>query len=298
MEKRQFGKTDMQVSVLGFGGAEIGFEGVTAETVTELLNRALDAGLNVIDSAAAYLASEKLIGQAVAGRRKEFYLFTKCGATDGFSTTDWSESGILLHIQDSLRNLQTDYLDLIQLHSCGVDELQKGEVIRALQKAKEKGYARYIGYSGDNEAARYAVETGAFDTLQTSISIADQQAIDSILPLARDRGMGVIAKRPVANAAWRTGQKPANSYHHAYWERLQKLDYDFLRQDLSEAVARALRFTLSQPGVHTAIVGTTKPGRWRENARWLETGALPQEEIDEIRKRWREVADESWGGEV
>jgi aryl-alcohol dehydrogenase-like predicted oxidoreductase len=108
----------------------------------------------------------------------------------------------------------------------------------------------------------------------------------------------VIAKRPVANAAWRTGKKPVSAYHHPYWERLQKLDYDFLHGELAESVAIALRFTLSQPGVHTAIVGTTKPGRWRENAEVLEAGALPQSEIDKIRARWREVADESWGGEV
>jgi aryl-alcohol dehydrogenase-like predicted oxidoreductase len=298
MEKRQLGKTDMQVSVLGFGGAEIGFEGVTAETVTELLNSALDAGLNVIDSAAAYLVSEQLIGQAVAGRRKDFYLFTKCGATDGFTKTDWSKAGILSQIETSLKNLQTDYLDLIQLHSCGVEELSKGEVIDALQTAREKGYARYIGYSGDNEAARYAIGTEAFDTLQTSISIADQQSIELTLPLAREKNLGVIAKRPVANAAWRTGEKPKNAYHHAYWERLQKLDYDFLHGDLSASVAKALRFTLSQAGVHTAIVGTTKPGRWRENAAMIEAGALPQNEIEKIRARWQEVADESWLGEV
>lgn len=298
MEKRQFGNTDMQVSVLGFGGAEIGFENPTVATVAELLNSALDEGLNVIDSAAAYLVSEQLIGQAVANRRKDFYLFTKCGAVEGFAKTDWSKAGILSHIETSLKNLQTDYLDLIQLHSCGIDELSKGEVIDALQIARDKGYARYIGYSGDNEAARFAIETGAFDTLQTSISIADQQGIDLTLPLARERNMGVIAKRPVANAVWRTGQKPVSAYHHPYWERIQKLDYDFLQGDLSESVAIALRFTLSQPGVHTAIVGTTKPGRWRENAEMLEAGALPQGEIDKIRARWKEVADESWGGEV
>src|SRR5439155_923526 len=185
---------------------------------------------------------------------------------------------------------KTDRLDLVQLHSCSQDELRKGDVIAALQQAREKGYTRYIGYSGDGLAARYAIESGAFDALQTSVSIADQEAIDLTLPLARERQMGVIAKRPIANAAWRTGQKPANAYHHTYWERLQKLDYDFLRGDVSQAVAIALRFTLSVPGVCTAIVGTTNPERWRQNAELLKAGPLPQEQFDKIRERWRQVA--------
>lgn len=297
MEYRKFGKTDMEVSVLGFGGAEIGFEGVTQEDVTALLNSAIDAGLNVIDSAAAYLVSEQLIGNATRGRRKDFYLFTKCGAFDGFARTDWSKAGILSHIEQSLQSFKTDYLDLIQLHSPSTEVLKKGEAIAALQEAKERGLARYIGYSGDGDDALFAIETGAFDTLQTSVSIADQQSIELLLPRARELGLGVIAKRPVANAAWRTGEKPKNAYHHAYWERLVKLDYDFLKLPVSEAVAIALRFTLSQP-VHTAIVGTTNPGRWQENAKSLAAGPLAQAEIDKIRARWKAVADASWVGQV
>lgn len=298
MEKRSLGKTDLNVSVLGFGGAEIGFEGGTVETVTQLLNNALDAGLNVIDSAMAYLTSEELIGKAVAGRRKEIYLFTKCGHLDGFTREDWTFEGILQQIQNSLKALQTDYLDLIQLHSCSEDELRKGEVIEALQRAQERGYARFIGYSGDGQAARYAIECGFFDTLQTSISIADQEALELTLPLALEKGTGVIAKRPVANAVWRKATKPDNPYHHAYWDRIQKLDYEFLKGDLTASISKALRFTLSQPGVHTAIVGTTKPGRWQENAAQLTAGPLSPNEIQEIRSRWKAVADNTWVGQV
>ncbi len=123
------------------------------------------------------------------------------------------------------------------------------------------------------------MECGAFDTLQSSINIADQEAIDLTLPLAREKQMGVIAKRPIANAAWKTGHRPIDSYHHEYWERLRKLNYNFLRGDMNKSISTALRFTLSVPGVHTAIVGTKKPARWRENARLLEAGPLNEDGI-------------------
>jgi aryl-alcohol dehydrogenase-like predicted oxidoreductase len=300
MEKRKFGKTELEVSVLGFGGAEIGFNpDQTQADVNLLLNSALDAGLNVIDTAAAYHGSERMIGEAVGKRRKEYYLLTKCGALSGFSRSDWSKKGILETIEQSLRNLKTDYLDVAQLHSCSAEELRRGEVIEALQRAQEKGYTRYIGYSGDNEDARTAIEMDVFDSLQTSVSIADQTPIETTIPLAAAKQMGVIAKRPIANAVWRHQEKPADSYVQAYWDRFQKLRYEFLKRDSGEeSFGTALRFTLSVPGVSTAIVGTTKPHRWQENADYLRRGHLPAEDFEAIRNRWREVADESWTGEV
>jgi len=299
MEKRRLGKTDMNVSVLGFGGSEIGYENATCETVAELLNSALDAGLNVIDTAECYHNSEELIGEAVNHRRQDFYLFTKCGHPHGFGErADWSKDSISESIQRSLRRLKTDKVDLVQLHSCSETELRKGEAIEALQTAREQGYTRYIGYSGDSHAARYAVESGAFDTLQTSINIADQESIDLTVPLAREKQMGLIAKRPIANAAWKTGHRPIDSYHHEYFERLRKLSYDFLDHDLEKSISIALRFTLSIPGVHTAIVGTTNPARWKENARLLGKGRLDDATFNEIRERWEECAPRTWIGQI
>lgn len=299
MEKRRLGKTDMEVSVLGFGGAEIGFEGATAETVEQLLNSALDAGLNVIDTAECYEGSEELIGSTVSGRRDQFYLFTKCGHPRGVGSEDWSIESILQSIERSLRRLQTDRVDLVQLHSCSESVLKKGDVITALQTARDRGYTRFIGYSGDSRAARFAVESGAFDTLQTSINIADQEAIDFAVPLAREKEMGVIAKRPIANAAWKTGHKPIDSYQHTYWDRLRKLDYEFIRgRSLEHSISHALRFTLSLPGVHTAIVGTTKPERWQQNAKLIEGGPLSQAEVEQIRERWDDVAPRTWVGQT
>jgi aryl-alcohol dehydrogenase-like predicted oxidoreductase len=299
MEKRQLGKTDMKISVLGFGGAEIGFEGATEETVERLLKSALDAGLNVIDTGECYHGSEELIGKTVSDRRADYYLFTKCGHPRGVGSEDWSPASLLESIERSLRRLKTERLDLIQLHSCSESVLRKGDAIAALQTACEKGYARYLGYSGDSVAARYAVECGAFDALQTSINIADQEAIELTLPLAREKQMGVIAKRPIANAAWKENHKPIESYHHAYWDRLNKLHYEFIRNlPLEESIAHALRFTLSVSGVHTAIVGTTKPERWLENAKVVEAGLLSDAEFTAIRERWEEIAPATWIGQT
>ncbi|MHC4471022.1 MAG: aldo/keto reductase [Planctomycetota bacterium] len=296
METRTFGRTGLEVSVLGFGGSEIGFRDVPPDTVARLLTEALDAGLNVIDTAECYEGSEELIGSAVSHRRDDYHLFTKCGHPDGFGTEDWSSDSILASIERSLVRLRTDHLDLIQLHSCEEEVLRRGDAIEALERAREKGYTRFVGYSGDGAAARYAITCGRFDTLQTSLSIADQEAIDLTLPLARERGLGVIAKRPIANAAWIHESLPESAYIQPYWERLGKLDYEFLGGE--EAFSTALRFTLAAPGVHTAIVGTTRPGRYAENAALLDAGPLSPEEVERIRGRWREVADATWTGEV
>jgi aryl-alcohol dehydrogenase-like predicted oxidoreductase len=298
MERRRLGRTDIVASVLGFGGSEIGYERASVRTVASLLGGALDAGLNVVDTAECYEDSESLIGRAIGDRRREVYLLTKCGHAGGWSRANWRPKSLLSSIERSLKRLRTDYLDLIQLHSCSLAELRRGDVITALEQARERGWARYIGYSGDGAAARFAVECGRFDTLQTSVSVADQSAIDLTLPLARARNMGVIAKRPLANVAWRYARKPSEPYYQTYWSRLQRLDFAFLRTEPDAAVGTALRFTLSAPGVHTAIVGTRQPERWQQNAALLAAGALPAKEFEAIRTRWGQVATAAWEGQV
>lgn len=302
METRPFGKTNMRVSALGFGGAEIGFENAKIEEVSRLLNTALDAGLNVIDTAECYIgngtSSEDLIGRAVSHRRKDFFLFTKCGHAAGLPEPEWSRALLEKSIARSLQRLRTDHLDLLQLHSCSEQTLRAGEVIEALQNAKTSGKTRFIGYSGDGRAALYAVECGAFDSLQTSCNIADQESIERTIPEARKRGMGVIAKRPIANAAWKTGRKPDNPYAWPYWERLQKLQYDFLEKNPEQALSIALRFTLAVEGVCTVIVGTKNLDHWRSNAEVLTHGPLPREQFDAIRSRWKQIAHPDWQGQT
>jgi len=296
VEKRRLGQTDMNVTVLGFGGSDIG--NASVELVDRLLKSALDAGINVIDTAECYEQSEELIGKAASKRRDELFLFTKCGHPRGVGSQDWSRESILDSVQRSLKRLQTDHLDLIQLHGASETVMKNGDAIAALETARDKGLARYIGYSGDSQSARYAVECGAFDALQTSISLADQEAITLTLPLAHKKNMGVIAKRPLANVAWKTAHRPIKSYHHQYWERLRKLDYDFIDDGtIEESVATALRFTLTVLGVHTAIVGTAKPERWDQNAKMIALGPLTEADFDAIRERWDDVAPKTWIGQ-
>jgi len=288
MEKRRFGKTGFRVSVLGFGAAGSGLKAAPLTTVERLLGKARDSGLNVIDTAPCYGESEELIGRAAQCWRKHFYILTKCGHAAGLDFADWTPGLIEKSIERSLKRLRTDYLDVVQLHSCGEAEL------RQLKRAQDKGMTRYVGYSGDGRAAFYAAHCGAFETLQISINLADQEAIDLVLPVAIEHDLGVIAKRPIANAAW-LGLNFIRPNRRAYWRRLRKLGYDFLRSDQRRTLETALRFTLSVPGVHTAIVGTTKPARLEQNAALVER-SLEHSQYHEIRTRWRQVASPEWVG--
>jgi aryl-alcohol dehydrogenase-like predicted oxidoreductase len=296
-ELRRLGRTGLIVSALGFGASELGQKRLAVKAVAAILGSALDAGLNVVDTAPCYGNSEELIGRVIGHRRKDFYLLTKCGHASGLPFADWTPALIEPSIDRSLKRLGTDYIDIVQFHSCEERYLRRGDLIYALQRAREKGKLRYLGYSGDGAAAQYAAQSGAFDTVQISVSIADQDAIDTVLPLLRQHDIGVIAKRPIANAAWLGGGWwSLGSYSRPYRTRLRKLNYDFLTLDAKQAVGIALRFTLSVPGMHTAIVGTTKPARWQQNAALLAEGPLPQSEYASIRARWRSAASSDWIG--
>ncbi len=295
MEYRQLGRTGLRVSALGFGGAEIGYEGASAGDVREIVRAALDAGVNVFDTAECYHGSEELLGEALEEHRDRIFLFTKCGHAQGLEGRDWDPDMLARSIDRSLRRLRTPAVDLIQLHSCSRSVLENGGVIEALQRARQAGKTRWIGYSGDSHDAAFAVSTGAFDTLQVSVNIADQESIDLGIPLAVERGMGVIAKRPIANAAWKYDALPANSYHQEYWRRLSELRCPEL---LENAVSNALRFTLAVPGVSTAIVGTKNPARWKQNTAILTEPPLPAATFQAFRTAWSRRATAAWTGQI
>jgi aryl-alcohol dehydrogenase-like predicted oxidoreductase len=308
MERRAFGKTGLEVSVLGFGGAPIGVLETGQDQVKRLLNLLLDRGVNVIDTAAGYRGSEEAIGQAVGHRRNEFVLISKCGQTfPDLPGEAWSPELISQTIDRSLRRLRTDRLDVMLLHTCDLATLERGEAVGALVKAREQGKIRFAAYSGDNEAAVYAAKHPEIAVIETSINICDQVNIDCVLPIARDRGVGVIVKRPIANAAWKQlNDQPGfyAEYAKTYTERLAEmgvtprdLGFEVKPQEVWPEIAH--RFTLMQPGVHTAIIGTTNAVHAEANIAFADKGPLPDNAARRLRDAFlaaQSKSGETWGG--
>jgi aryl-alcohol dehydrogenase-like predicted oxidoreductase len=294
MEMRRLGKTELIISRLGAGLAEIGFE-LTPEDVLQagrVLNAALDMGINFLDTAACYNISEELIGATVAGRRQEFILATKAGHVAGdYTGGPWTGETVRHSIERSLTRMRTDYLDLVQLHSCDVDVLERGEVIQALLDARQAGKTRFIGYSGDNEAAAWAVESGIFDTLQTSFNLVEQRARYGLLQAAKEQDMGVIIKRPIANGAWGAPSSPS-AYASQYWQRAQAMAAlgPLPPEAPDNPILLALGFTLAHDEVDTAIVGTKNPDHLRGNIYWVDHELpLAPQVVDELHRRFDEL---------
>ena len=225
MEKRTLGRTGIEVTRLGLGLAEISrqeLQGRETPDAARVLNLALDMGVNFLDTAPCYASTEALMGAAVSHRRDEFFLASKCGHAVETDAEPWTACLIAESVDRSLRRLNTDYLDLLQLHSCDLDVLERGEVIEAVIKAREQGKTRFIGYSGDNKAALWAARSGIFDTLQTSFNLVDQGARGELFGAARASGMGIIIKRPVGNGVWGRASSPY-PYADEYFRRAQAM---------------------------------------------------------------------------
>lgn len=305
MIKHQFGSTGFTVSTLGFGSAPIGYLSADQERATSILNLMLDAGVNLIDTAASYPGSEQLIGKAIGHRRSEFVLVSKCGGKlPDVPDRMWTPELISKTVDRSLANLGVEQLDVMLLHSCDLKVLRDGGVIEPLVKAREAGKIKFVGYSGDNDAAAYAAGLDDIAVIETSINITDQANISKVLPICVERNVGVLAKRPIANAAWKdlsSQQGIYKSYAKTYTDRLAKMqlkpeDLGFTAADWPEI---ALRFTLSQPGVHSAIIGTQNIENAKANLAIVDKGPLSAEVVQKIREAFTAAdADGTWAGQT
>ena len=289
---RNFGNTGLNVSALGFGAGEIGDYAVSEKDSEIILNTVLDLGINLIDTARGYFASEERIGKYISHRRSEFVLSTKVGyGIDGYS--DWSYDIITAGVENALKLLKTDYLDIVHLHSCDLDTLKRGDVINALQKTIEQGKVRVAAYSGENEELKFAVNSNSFGSIQTSINICDQIDLDDSIKQAKEKGIGVIAKRPIANVPWRFSERPYGNYCEEYWHRWKTMNLPQQENWLETF----LRFSVFANGVDTAIVGTTKIEHLKSNIRIIEQGPLDSELNNLILESFKNH-NNNWSGEV
>jgi aryl-alcohol dehydrogenase-like predicted oxidoreductase len=307
MEKRRFGRAGNEVSVVGFGGAPIGILETEQQQVARILNTLLDEGVNVIDTAASYQGSEQAIGQAVAHRRDEYVLISKCGAPGNPDSDEWKPEALRATVDRALTRLRTDHLDVMLLHTCGLELLRRGEALETLDRARQAGKVRHIGYSGDNEAATYATALPDVAVVETSLNICDQANIDGVLLEARAGDVAIIAKRPIANAAWKdVSEQPGfyQGYAQDYARRLACMDISpadlgFEGDERDAWPELALRFTLSLHGVHTAIIGTTNPDHARANLAAAAHGPLEEAAFQKIRDAFRAAeasSGQKWKG--
>jgi len=195
MEKIRLGKTDLMVTLLGFGGIPIRRMS-NEDAAIAVVRGCLDLGINFIDTANDYFTSEERIGKAIAGRREGLILATK--------TKSRAREGVESHLKLSLKRLQTEFIDLYQFH--GVDSFRDLDSIlapdgplAALQEAKEMGLIKHIGISSHSlDIAIEAVKTDLFETVMYPLNITATEAVDELLPLAREHDVGYIVMKPLA----------------------------------------------------------------------------------------------------
>lgn len=270
MNYLDFGTTDLKVSRFGFGAGHIGRPDQSEHEIEYLLNEIISRGINLIDTARSYGLSEERIGMFLGAKRHEVILSTKVGYTY-HDQPDWSYEATMGTIDDALVRLKTDYLDIVHLHSCDVDTLKRGDAILALQDALSAGKIRVPAYSGENEALEYAIDCGHFGSIQCSLNPFDQHNLKKLIPKAAQKGLGIIAKRPLGNCVWRYSSRPDGHGHALYYDRFHRMKTDIPGISWSEL---AVRFTAFSPFIHSMILGSSKLSHLIDNIESFEKGPL------------------------
>ncbi|MBN1979201.1 MAG: aldo/keto reductase [Anaerolineae bacterium] len=293
MEKRQLGRTGLYVTALGYGAMEL--RNLEERASVRLLNAVLDSGITYIDTSPDYCLSETYIGKAIVHRRDEFILATKCGChVDGRGTPQdpdhiWSRERLLANAEQSLRLLQTDHIDVWQLHGTRPGWLAGGrhdEVIQTMQELKRQGKVRAIGISFRNggpgdamypagyslEGLREFAEWGVFDVIQVVYGGLTRQN-EIALAKAAELGIGMIARGVVKR------------YFPNYDELFEQAGLTDLCEVGESPNSFLIRFALAHPGISTMIVGTSNPDHLVENVAAASGGKLSDEVYAEAKRR-------------
>jgi len=293
MEHRPLGASGLRVSLLGLGAGAIGSADLAEEAVSRLLHGALDLGISLIDTAPSYGASEERIGRHLAGRREQVVLSTKVGyGVPG--VPDWTRDAIVGGVDLALRRLRTDRLDVVHLHSCPLDVLRRDDVLEGVRRMRASGKVGVAAYSGEGDAFDFAIGSGLFGAVQVSVNVCDQRAMRRALPTAAERGIGVIAKRGLANAPWLERPPPGDQAAAVYVERFRQMALAPGPMPWDELF---LRFATFSPGVCACLVGTRRLENLARLIAAAAKGPLPEPERELILHAW-DRADRGWTGQV
>ncbi len=298
---RTLGDTGVDVTILGYGAMELrgrprGPE-IADQDAGRLLNAVLDGGINLIDTSPDYGRSEELIGTYIGHRRDEFFLASKCGCplelpadTPPPYPHDYSPGNVRADVEQSLRRLRTDHLDLVQVHmSPSKAALEENHTVGTLKDLQAEGKIRFIGMSGILPHLPDHIAMGVFDVFQIPYS-AVQRDHEELITEAADAGAGNLIRGGAARGAasedknWQTrplGQDPGVGQRN--WENSGIAD--LLSDSGMSNMEFVLRFTLSHPGLSTAIVGTSNPVHLTSNIAVAEKGPLPADLYEEAKKR-------------
>jgi len=299
MQTRRLGRTGADVTILGYGAMELRGQphgpAISDDDAGRLLNEVLDSGINLIDTSIDYGRSEELIGRYLGHRRAEFFLASKCGCLLGPPPPgarppfphDYSAGNVRSGIEQSLRRLGTDHLDLVQVHmSPSRVQMESERTIGTLLDMRDEGKTRFIGMSGILPNLPDHIAMGVFDVFQIPYSLVQREHEDLITAAAQARAGTLIrggAARggPAADKNWVQGPlglPPGEGRRR--WESAG-LDDLFGGMPRHELV---LRFTLSHPDLSSTIVGTSSPEHLRANLGIAAKGPLPADLYDEVKK--------------
>jgi aryl-alcohol dehydrogenase-like predicted oxidoreductase len=298
---RPLGRTGANVTILGYGAMELrGLPGgprITDEDAGRLLNAVLDGGINLIDTSPDYGRSEELIGTYVGHRRDEYFLASKCGCPleppadqSPPYPHDYSQQNVRADVEQSLRRLRTDRLDLVQVHmSPSRATLESSRTIEALKELQAEGKVRFIGMSGILPNLPDHLAMNVFDAFQIPYS-AVQRDHENLITEAADTGAGTLIRGGAARGAaseeknWTVApltQDPGVGQRNWETSGIEEL-IDQAGMGRQEFI---VRFTLSHPGLSTTIVGTANPGHLADNIAMTESGPLPPDLYAEARNR-------------
>lgn len=292
LDRAPLGSTSLRVSRLGLGASRLG--DLEPREAFALLDAAVTFGVNVIDTARSYGASEARIGAWLSARPDvDVVLSTKVGyGVEGVE--DWTGEAITRGIDLALRRLAVEQIHVVHLHSCPAHVALRDDVQRALLGARAAGKLVALGYSGENEDLDGALSCSTFDVAQLSVSLVDQGSRELRLPSMRSRNIGVLAKRVLGNAPWMPVAHAPSSPEAEYARR-----FDALRLSEPEEgwASFSLRFAAFSPGVHTALLGVRSPSKLESAARAMARGPLLDDMVSVVEGRWRQAAA-GWRGVV